>query len=59
MHASFAQVSRRHASFAGFASLPIERRRSIEADLAYIFDVPDGEPEIDEELSAALIPIDD
>jgi hypothetical protein len=59
MHASLAQLSHKHASFAGFSSLSPERRRSIEADLAYIFEVPEYDPEIDEELSAALIPLDD
>jgi hypothetical protein len=32
---------------------------ALDAELAYIFEVPDWDPEIDEELTAALEPIDD
>jgi hypothetical protein len=47
-----------YASFAPLSSTS-PGRRSIEAELAYVFDVEDSDLEIDEELSAALEPLDD
>jgi hypothetical protein len=55
---SVARPRRMYASFAPLSSTS-PGRRSIEAELAYVFDVEDADLEIDEELSAALEPLDD
>ena len=58
MQSYYAEVFRGRTPQARFSTTSLGRR-SIDAELAYIFEVPESDPEIDEELTAALVPIDD